>query len=296
MPSKKLYLLLLLSILLNIAQFYYLGVLNYKLIATREQIKALTEENSKLKKSVRLLEKELNITKSLLDYYRQFEKTSGVGASTGALEGKVSVNLVAVKAVPSDFFFYEYVGVVLKAEVEIRRGEGRILVNTEPRIGIDLQSSLRAAVQVAESLTGRSIKSYDLIVTVKGKEEVEVVDGPSAGAALTAAIIAALEGKKLRSDVYVTGTINPDGSIGAVGGVAEKAIAAAESGAKIFLVPQGQAVIYVPVERKTNIGGFEVITYDYEAISLQEYLASKGFNVQVIEVSYITEVLAYILE
>jgi len=84
LPSKKLYLLLLLSILLNIAQFYYLGVLNYKLIATREQIKALTEENSKLKKSVRLLEKELNITKSLLDYYRQFEKTSGVGASTGA--------------------------------------------------------------------------------------------------------------------------------------------------------------------------------------------------------------------
>jgi PDZ domain-containing protein len=40
--------------------------------------------------------------------------------------------------------------------------------------------------------------------------------------------------------VAVTGTINPDGSVGAVGGVAQKAVAAGEEGADVFLVPSSE--------------------------------------------------------
>ena len=38
-------------------------------------------------------------------------------------------------------------------------------------------------------------------------------------------------------DVAVTGTIDPAGNVGPVGGVAQKAAAAADEGAEIFLVP-----------------------------------------------------------
>ena len=66
--------------------------------------------------------------------------------------------------------------------------------------------------------------------------------GPSAGAALTIATIAALKHDSIRSDVVITGTINADGTIGQIGGVLEKAQAAKDIGAKLFLVPVGQGV------------------------------------------------------
>lgn len=65
------------------------------------------------------------------------------------------------------------------------------------------------------------------------------VGGPSAGLAFTLAILDALtEGELTGGDeVAVTGTINPDGTVGPVGGVAQKVVAAADAGATIFLVP-----------------------------------------------------------
>lgn len=48
------------------------------------------------------------------------------------------------------------------------------------------------------------------------------VDGPSASGMLTIAILAALNGHRLREDATMTGMIMPDGSIGAVGCIKEK--------------------------------------------------------------------------
>ena len=69
------------------------------------------------------------------------------------------------------------------------------------------------------------------------------VSGPSAGLAFTLAIIDDLtpgdltDGRK----VAVTGSILPDGTVGTVGGVAQKAITAREHGAKLMIVPAGEA-------------------------------------------------------
>lgn len=70
-----------------------------------------------------------------------------------------------------------------------------------------------------------------------------VIGGPSAGAATTIATIAALEGKTVRLDYVLTGTIEEDGSIGQVGGVFDKAVAAEKHNFTLFLVPYGQKTV-----------------------------------------------------
>lgn len=67
------------------------------------------------------------------------------------------------------------------------------------------------------------------------------IGGPSAGLAMTLAIINQLSRGSLTGDhvVAATGTISPDGQVGAVGGVEEKAVAVHRAGATYFLVPEG---------------------------------------------------------
>lgn len=68
------------------------------------------------------------------------------------------------------------------------------------------------------------------------------VGGPSAGLAFTLAVIDVLTEGDLTggASVAVTGTINEDGTVGEVGGVVQKAAAAADAGADIMLVPPGE--------------------------------------------------------
>jgi Lon-like protease len=69
------------------------------------------------------------------------------------------------------------------------------------------------------------------------------VSGPSAGLAFTLAVIDDLTPGDLTGGhrVAVTGTIEPDGSIGPVGGVAQKAITAERNGATALIVPIDEA-------------------------------------------------------
>jgi PDZ domain-containing protein len=68
------------------------------------------------------------------------------------------------------------------------------------------------------------------------------VGGPSAGLAFTLGIMDVLTPDSITGGhkVATTGTINADGSVGAVGGVHQKTIAVRESGAELFLVPSSE--------------------------------------------------------
>ena len=70
----------------------------------------------------------------------------------------------------------------------------------------------------------------------------ERVGGPSAGLAFTLAIIDDLTPGKLTDGkrVAVTGTIASDGSVGAVGGVEQKAITARRNGVQLMIVPKSE--------------------------------------------------------
>ena len=77
--------------------------------------------------------------------------------------------------------------------------------------------------------------------------DTESIGGPSAGLAFTLTLIDELTDGELTGGkrVAVTGTINIDAEVGAIGGLVSKASAVQQSGAKYFIVPtsQGEADI-----------------------------------------------------
>jgi ATP-dependent Lon protease len=63
-------------------------------------------------------------------------------------------------------------------------------------------------------------------------------DGPSAGAAMTTAMVSAMTGIPVRADVAMTGEITLRGEVTAIGGLKEKLLAALRGGIKTVLIPE----------------------------------------------------------
>lgn len=252
------------------------------------------QDGDKMTKDYYGLKQEHELLQMQLDYYKQqadyYSRNSGSQQAGAGLIGRSSINIVAVSQVETNLFETSYVGTVMVAEVELRRGEGRVLVNTVPRIGIDLQTSGRTAVLIAQNVTGVSLDRTDVILTVKAKSIVDVVDGPSAGAAVTLAMIAAIWNHTLNRSVYMTGTVNTDGTVGAVGGIPYKALAAAQEGATTFIVPKGQSLVTKMVARESQpIPGLTLVRYEQVQVKLSDFLKQEGYNIRVVEVVGILE-------
>jgi uncharacterized protein len=184
-------------------------------------------------------------------------------------------------------------GVVTLLKVEARDGEGRVLADVNSILfWVDTQYSIRTAQRVAQSDVSVNISNVDLIYNIE--TNASLIEGPSAGASLTVATIAALENKSLNPNVMMTGTINPDGTIGPVGGIAEKAKAAKDVGANLFLVPEGQGTqtSYKPVENCTKYGSMTYCTTEYKKENVD---ISKSVGIEVKEVATVEEALKYFL-
>ncbi|HIH21593.1 MAG TPA: hypothetical protein HA222_02955 [Candidatus Diapherotrites archaeon] len=190
-------------------------------------------------------------------------------------------------------------GIVSQASVEINSGSGRILLSLNPFVEPDTQDSAKTAASIAQEFTGKSLSDKDVIYSIENSPA-SLVGGPSAGAALTLATIAAIQEKRVRSDAAITGTIQADGKIGEVGGVIEKASAAAEKGLKLFVVPKGQKTLtyYEQRQEETRRGNFTITRTVYvpKTIDLQEYLKQEGFEIQVEEVASIQEAVTLMIE
>jgi hypothetical protein len=65
-------------------------------------------------------------------------------------------------------------------------------------------------------------------------------DGPSAGAAMAVGFIAVFKGDRIQRGTALTGTLEPGGHIGRVGGIPDKIRAAKREGYHTVLVPRGQ--------------------------------------------------------
>ena len=158
-------------------------------------------------------------------------------------------------------------GVPTDLHVDIREGSGKVLANIDQLLFItDTQQSIQVARDVAANITRRDTRNVDIIYSVTVPPNVSIVGGPSAGAALTIATIAALQGKQLKEGVSITGTINLNGTIGEVGGVTEKAKAAKARSISLFLVPVGEGTetLVKPVERCHEESGYTYCETVYE--------------------------------
>jgi PDZ domain-containing protein len=100
-------------------------------------------------------------------------------------------------------------------------------------------------VGVAADQQGRRyIGIYDLNTTFESPVKISVdtsgIGGPSGGLAMTLAILDDLTPGDLTGGkrVAVTGTIDPQGNVGEIGGIEQKAVAARAAGAQMFIVPK----------------------------------------------------------
>lgn len=134
-------------------------------------------------------------------------------------------------------------GKLIPLEVIIKNGSGNLFINVANVLfDEELQLSAQTAVKVARETTGANLANKDVLINIESPPEAQglIIQGGSAGAAMTLAAMAAMQGKIVRNDILITGTINNDHSIGRIGAVRAKALAAKESGAVLFLVPVGQ--------------------------------------------------------
>ncbi len=282
------------SLVINIVLASSVVYLVYQNSILTGRVSELDRKTMELNEEFYSLQQKNELAQYQLQYYRSWAErywnTTGYNFTTSEVIGRSSINIVAVGEVQTSTFETSYVGIVMTAEVEIRRGEGRLLINTQPKIGIDLQASGETAKTVVEKLTGASFQNLDVILTVKAESEVGVVDGPSAGAAITICMIAALQNRATNLSIFITGTVDPDGTVGKVGGIPYKALAAAKKGATVFLVPPGQMEFVTMIAKEESpLPGLTIVRYEQVQINVQQFLTEQGYNVHVAEASTIME-------
>jgi PDZ domain-containing protein len=143
------------------------------------------------------------------------------GRALGSVE-----DLVAVLAEHSP-------GDVISIEVD-RRGTGRFIVDVELTSAPD--DPERTIVGFIPFDTRRIVLPFDIDIDTGS------IGGPSAGLAFTLTLIDALTEGELTGGgrVAATGTIQLDGSVGAIGGLRQKASAVSQAGIELFIVPSAQ--------------------------------------------------------
>lgn len=130
-------------------------------------------------------------------------------------------------------------GELLPIEVLRMPGTGKLLLTGQ--LGNVMKESGQAALSYA-----RSYAAHHGIKEAFAKEDIHIhipaggikKDGPSAGAAITTALISLLLKKPFRKEVAMTGEVTLRGKVLGIGGLKEKILAAHRAGIKTVIVPE----------------------------------------------------------
>ncbi|MDP2324703.1 MAG: endopeptidase La [Gammaproteobacteria bacterium] len=130
-------------------------------------------------------------------------------------------------------------GDILFIEATIMPGKGQLILTGQ--LGDVMKESAQAAFSLVKTradtlgLGGFDFGSRDLHIHLPAGAIPK--DGPSAGVALFMAVASLLTGRKVRSDVAMTGEISLRGLVLPVGGIKEKTLAALRAGISTVLLP-----------------------------------------------------------
>jgi ATP-dependent Lon protease len=203
---------------------------------TREAgVRSLEREISKICRkivtdiSVNKITKKINVSSKNIDKYlgvRKFsfglaEKNNQVGQVTGLAWTEVGGELLTIESV------------ILKGKGNIQRTGS---------LGDVMKESVEAARSVVRSrshvlgIEDDLFEKHDIHVHVP--EGATPKDGPSAGIAMTTALVSSITKIPVRCDVAMTGEITLRGEVLAIGGLKEKLLAAHRGGIKTVLIPQ----------------------------------------------------------
>ncbi|MFS8977712.1 endopeptidase La [Cupriavidus necator] len=131
-------------------------------------------------------------------------------------------------------------GDLLTIEAAIMPGKGNI--TRTGSLGDVMKESVEAARSVVRSrarrlgITDEMFEKRDIHIHVP--EGATPKDGPSAGGAMTTALVSVLTGIPVRADVAMTGEITLRGEVLPIGGLKEKLLAAHRGGIKLVLIPE----------------------------------------------------------
>jgi len=157
-------------------------------------------------------------------------------------------------------------GELLTIEAVAMKGKGELSFTGS--LGDVMKESIRAAMSVVRArgdslgIDYETVKTTDIHVHMP--EGATPKDGPSAGGALTTALVSALTGIAIRPDIAMTGEITLRGKILRIGGLKEKLLAAHRGGIKHVLIPASNErdLVDIPDNVKAGLTIQPVATID----------------------------------
>lgn len=169
-------------------------------------------------------------------------------------------------------------GVLMPLEVLVLDGKGKIELTGS--LGDVMKESAKIAVSYARSIA----KQYGIDVDFYKNKDIHIhapegavpKDGPSAGIALTTAIISALSNTAVRRDIAMTGEVTLRGKVLPIGGLREKAMAAYKSGVKKVIIPRGNEADLAEVDDVVRENIEFVLVDDVKSV-LEQALVSPNF-------------------
>ena len=162
--------------------------------------------------------------------------------------------------------YTSYGGDVLPIEVNFYKGKGELMLTGS--LGEVMQESAKIAYSYIKSNCKKFKIDYENIIDkdihIHVPEGAIPKDGPSAGIALTTALISALINKEVPNDIAMTGEITLRGNVLAIGGLKEKSTGACRNNIKKVIIPNDNIadIDEIPGEIKNNIEYIPVKTYE----------------------------------
>ena len=153
--------------------------------------------------------------------------------------------------------YTEYGGEILPIEVTYIKGKGGLVLTGK------LGDVMKESASIALDYVKANAEKYNINPELFQNNDIHIhvpegavpKDGPSAGVAMTCAIISCLSGTPVDPDVAMTGEVTLRGNALPIGGLREKSLAALRSGIKTIVVPKDNKkdVDELPKEVKENL-------------------------------------------
>ena len=258
-----------------------------------DRTNSLSRQNMQLQVMLNTANLSLQRSSDTLDVYRSqvTQNAGGLTADRVGITGTATMVAPAVsqsvQLIQSGPFIERVIvmnGSVMNISVTAQPGKGRVLVETTPLMGIVFQDAANTAVAVAQNRTKADLAGTDILFSIRADKEISAIDGPSAGALMTLLTIAALEHRAIDPAITLTGTIDKDGNVGAIGGALEKASAAKEDGLTRFLIPRENSDLTIYDQQTVDYRGFQLIDYVPRTVEAKTYITQNvGISVDYVD-------------